>query len=234
MRGAPAAHCARRPLHRQARPGGRMRLPHDLSDCRRPRRPGEVADRSRPRTRPRVPLQSTGRTDGGRRAAAMGEGAGQWHAVRPRAAVRRRAGRCAPLGDRQCGRTVCAAGSGRSEPHAEGLARNVERRAWVGPWLALAVAALWIAAAGIEFSVPSWGRVVAKLGDAYPLPTAWALGAARLHLAWWIAGAWTLLVATLWLRRSRWCTAACALALFASAAGATLAAWAMALPFYLS
>lgn len=98
--------------------------------------------------------------------------------------------------------------------------------------MALAVGAMWIAAAGVEFSVPLWGRVIATLGDAFPRPTAWALAAERLDLAWWIAGAWTLAITALWLRRSRWCVPACALALFASALGATLAAWAMALPFY--
>lgn len=129
------------------------------------------------------------------------------------------------MGNRQCGRAL------RATRRAV-QAMSVERRARNGPWVSLAVAALWIAAAGIEFAVPAWGRAIAALGDMPPRPTALAMSAARLHVAWWIAGLGTLLVAFLWLRRSRWCTPACALALFASVLGVTLVAWAMALPLH--
>ena len=65
-------------------------------------------------------------------------------------------------------------------------------------------------------------ELIERIAAPIAIPTALAMSAARLHVAWWIAGLGTLLVAFLWLRRSRWCTPACALALFASVLGVTL------------
>lgn len=93
----------------------------------------------------------------------------------------------------------------------------------------LSALALWAAAASIEITAHRWERVLARLGDDLPVPTAWTIAGARLDLAWGLAAAGTVVLAVLWLRRSRFCADACAAALFASAIGASVAALALTL-----
>lgn len=96
----------------------------------------------------------------------------------------------------------------------------------------MAIVALWTAAASIEITVPLWGKAIATLGNICPLPTAYVLEIARVHIAWWIAATGTLLIGSLWVASSRVCVATCAAALFISAIGASLSALALALPLY--
>lgn len=91
------------------------------------------------------------------------------------------------------------------------------------------VLALWAAAASIEITAQRWERVLARLGDDLPVPTAWTIAGARLDLAWGLAAAGTAVLAVLWLRRSRFCADACAASLFVSAIGAAVAALALTL-----
>jgi len=93
----------------------------------------------------------------------------------------------------------------------------------------LSALALWTAAASIEIGAQRWERVLARLGDDLPVPTAWTLAGARLDLAWWLAAAGTVVLAVLWVRRSALCADACAVALFAGAIGAAVAALALTL-----
>jgi hypothetical protein len=97
---------------------------------------------------------------------------------------------------------------------------------------ALAIVALWTAAASIEITVPLWGKLILMMGNIQPLPTAWVIESARLHVAWWIAGLGSLFISVLWLRRSRICAGVSITALFVSTMGASLAALALSLPIY--
>ena len=104
-----------------------------------------------------------------------------------------------------------------------------ERRGVTAVRVVLSVLAIWAAAASIEITAQRWDRVLARLGNDLPVPTAWTLAAARLDLAWGLAAAGTVGLAVLWLRRSRLCRDACTAVLFASAIGAAVAALALTL-----
>lgn len=109
---------------------------------------------------------------------------------------------------------------------------RIAERGGMAVLVLLSVAGLWVVAASIEFSVPRWERVIASMGSVMPLPTAYVIDGVRLHLPSYVAALGTLLIGVLWLRRSRLCANACAVALFVGAVGASIVAWAQALPFY--